>query len=128
MVYGDENDKNKEVFTPDEQELIMYLKGKGINNMSSFDKWAKLMKSEVEDFTKERMLNKMNKNDYCLDPKHKKGFSFLNCCNIFRSCKCFKCFKCCRNKNNNQNNNEKTIMKIITILRLIIVKQNHYLK
>lgn len=89
----DESDKNTDILNPDEQELIMYLKGKGINDMSSFDKWARLMKNEVESFTTEQILKNSNNIEYCHNPKHKV------CCNWFDG---FNCFKTNKKKKNRQ--------------------------
>jgi hypothetical protein len=94
----DESDGKKDIFSPDEEELIMYLKGKGINNMGSFDKWVRLIKDEIENFTKEEVLQNMRKDSYCIDPNHKKKNKF-SCCNFF---KCLNCFGRKQNNNNNK--------------------------
>lgn len=54
-ILGLREDLDKDVMTRDEKELIEYLRNKGIYNMSSFDKWASIMRGEVEEFTRQRV-------------------------------------------------------------------------
>ena len=59
-ILGLREDLDKDVMSRDEKELIEYLRNKGIYNMLSFDKWARIMKSEVESFTRQSVHNELS--------------------------------------------------------------------
>lgn len=61
-ILGLREDLDKDVMSRDEKELIEYLRNKGIYNMSSFDKWAGLMKDEVETFTRRSIHKQLARN------------------------------------------------------------------
>jgi hypothetical protein len=61
-ILGLREDLDKDVMSRDEKELIEYLRNKGIYNMSSFDRWAEIMKDEVEMFTRQRVRKELAKN------------------------------------------------------------------
>lgn len=61
-ILGLREDLDKDVMSRDEKELIEYLRNKGIYNMSSFDKWARIMKDEVEMFTHRSIHKQLTRN------------------------------------------------------------------
>lgn len=54
-ILGLKDDTDKEILSSAEQELLEYLKGKGITDMRGFDEWAGYMKEEVERETEVRL-------------------------------------------------------------------------
>jgi hypothetical protein len=59
-ILGLREDLDKDVMSRDEKELIEYLRNKGIYNMLSFDKWARIMRGEVEAFTRQSVHNELS--------------------------------------------------------------------
>lgn len=86
-ILGLREDLDKDVMTHDERELLEYLKNKGIHNMVSFDKWASIMKSEVEDFTRHRVRKELTRQGIISsDSKSsKRKCGVLSCCFVRHS-------------------------------------------
>ena len=81
-ILGLREDSDRELINPEDQELLTYLKGKGIVDMPSFDKWASLMKQEVEAFTKELVYKNIGNLSQCDNPKHRGCFSCFKSKNV----------------------------------------------
>ena len=83
-ILGLREDLDKDVMSRDEKELIEYLRNKGIHNMTSFDKWAQIMKSEVESFTRQSVHNELSERGLISAgsrTKHAKSGCDWFCCN-----------------------------------------------